>query len=101
MSSEEKRGRSDDDIGAPGVGRGSGTPTGRPPGLPPSIQDTLAAIQAQLTLQTDRMQNLAEKDDVRSLSEKLEKVGNSVACNTKEIEKMKTDHAEDQVKMSD
>ena len=80
----QKRGRSEDEhpVGS-GVGRGAG----RPPGVGQvQIQDTLAAIQAQLTLQTEKMGKLAEKEDVQKISDKVEELAASVTLNTANIE---------------
>ena len=69
-----------------GVGRGAGRP-----GPPPvSLSDTLAAIQAQLTLQTSQMNKLADKEDVRGLSKKVDSLALEVGGHSAEIEQIKS-----------
>ena len=56
--------------GGSSAGRGVGRPPGAPP--TPSMSETLLAIQKQLTMQTDRMKLLADKSDVKAISDKVE-----------------------------
>ena len=52
--------------------------------------DTLKAIQAQLTIQTKRMGRLAEKDELKSLTTKVNRLTTDVNDHGLEIEKIKT-----------
>ena len=77
--------------GASGAGRG----IGRPPGAPPSMSETLMAIQKQLTMQTDRMKNLADKSDVKAISDKVEALRSTVNSNTSDILELRRIRADD------
>ena len=81
-----KRHHSDEGFAAGGVGRGGqGQPHG-PPGPPAKgLAETLAAIQAQLTIQTTRMSQLADKDHVRRIADKVDALSSDVATNSSEI----------------
>ena len=75
-----------------GVGRGSG----RPPGVTQnSIAGALAQIQALLAQQTVRMSELADKEDVRGLREKVDSLCTVVDGHTKDISKLQSSQADD------
>ena len=81
------------------AGRGSGsnaTPP-PPPGAPStsessSVEAMLRAIQTQMTLQTNRMGQLAEKSDVRSRADKVEGLSAKVTNQGREVEEIKRAH---------
>ena len=72
-----------EDVGA-GVSAGRGS--GRPPGAPQkALTETLAAIHAQLVLQTTQMGKLAQKEDVLEVSHKVDALSMKVSGHSKEI----------------
>ena len=76
----------------------------RPPGALPlssvSLQDTLAAIQAQLTLQTSKMETLAQKGDVKGLSKEVERLSDTVGVHSAELEALKRSQKSDKDELS-
>ena len=94
---QHKRGRQDED--PPGVGRGAG----RPPGAPPahSIHETLALIQSQLALQTEKMGKLAEKDDIKGLSDRVGAAEDQIVQNKTDIAGLRSDAQADKTAVND
>ena len=68
-----------------GVGHGAGRPSGATPGL----AETLASLQAQLTLQTTQLGKVAEKEDVLGLSDKVDTLAADVHGHGSEIDKIR------------
>ena len=84
---------------AASAGRGSAA---RPPGAPPNpIAEVLADIKAQLSQQSAKLEKLADKDDVRGISLRVNELSDMVAGHSDEITKIRTVQDEDRTRMED
>ena len=61
-----------------------------------SMSEVLRSIQFQLTMQTKKMNSLADKEDVKDLSSKVEGLAASVAGHTSDLATMKKTQDDDQ-----
>ena len=85
--------RPHDDLAA---GSGAGRGGTRAPGAPPNaLAETLKAIQTQLTLQTAQIGKLADKEDLKGLTNRVSVLSGDVKSNTEDIEEIRRLREED------